>query len=1473
MFGKKKTNADNESQIIDDVESMELTGSLELTEYFAHIYILETANINTADAVSCIIKASLMGETKYTKVIKNIGPGSQIFWGEHLFFQKQFTNHDELDSATFNISVCNYSALFKNTEIGHTSGSLSDIYGLKNHTKPAEWAILTNPQINYKEPMGFIRFAINFSRSKDSKPNLEALCANDKSSSITKMSIPPNIKLKEKQMLIRIFRGDRIVSMDSNGLADPYIVFDFGGLNIKTDCKRETLKPLFYLNVYIPTIYPTITNTLTITFKDYERFSYDDYIGTSNITLADINQGLYKEPMWVYFYGAHTTAKNTKLRDQMDLNPSIASHFKGALKLSIELQELTETKFGIVSFCKDEVHSENNFSISMGLIAEIEYIQNYKPEYYNCKVCVNWGGKRIFTKEHKSKNGVILIFERLHMSEEFGLKQQKLGDIAQICDELPDIIISVVEKNNHISFYRFRPENVLLNRTNADDPIVIELSADQSVSDLGQEDAGIMRLKLYIDSLSNINSRMPSLNPMPKTPFFEDILIICNVYQAKDLMPSDPDGATDAMVKLYHLGTLAQSSVFSNSLDPSWNERLFLKSTIINGSLAPIVIKIFDQDLGLLGDISYEFTGSAIISLNDAIPLDTTDLAEAKMIKRWYQLTIDGTIKTGKIMLSFAYMKQPLLNLFNYKSLGHIEIPKTLYNIKISILGLRDLQSTGILPVRSAEIKINTSSLKDVDTMQNGSAFSELSTLSQNGGSNPTIGTVLNISAYLPINILSMPSISCKVIDKGISFLKMDSIIGTFHINIGAFYYVSVSIVMMKLKNLEIKLNNDDNNVDYNPECKFRLVNLISKCENIIEEAESFIKNENSKFWRIAEKQTTCFTQEKHILGKDNNKKPENDQIQYENFDFIKGSKKSIEDEFNDDVYRTRENNVKDVDSNIFEPIHDKFNTLFNNNKTQIIIFPEYHKVSKDGYKYEEEKEIPNRQLYYGLGFKSRTKNTKHYRKILEKGLEDTEYTGNDLYSTINIFRGTKLPESNSSFFKRLWGGEESYKQMGSFKGNIDVIEDDFLKDIVELGVPEEYLTEVGLPNSIDDWKYNEIDGDMLKTSDVVVVVYIIEAQFYQSLDFFSDNDSYIVLELGDKKIKDKKRIDDNNNPKFFRSYRFNTILPGSGALEISFFDYDFIGRDELIGSTTIDIESRFFDRTWRAYSEHPIETRLLYHPTTSFARGSAKLWLDIFPICKEKPRIWDIDPRPACNLELRVIVWSVYDVTSEDFGGFSDLYVQTSLPSFDMTSKTDIHFAAKKGFGSFNWRNKFSITVDEYSKPEHFRIDFKIFDKDLLSSDDFNSNVTVDIYDLISRVLETEQKQSMLGPHLKNKNKSKIFCLRTIPKIVRAEGQAVGKKVNSAKIVVSIDCLTEKEALASVVGSGRSEPNHDPFLPEPKGRFDFSYDPFNHLEQYTGPITKTKICMCCMIFLLFLIIILFIPVFVPALIANILKK
>jgi len=48
---------------------------------------------------------------------------------------------------------------------------------------------------------------------------------------------------------------------------------------------------------------------------------------------------------------------------------------------------------------------------------------------------------------------------------------------------------------------------------------------------------------------------------------------------------------------------------------------------------------------------------------------------------------------------------------------------------------------------------------------------------------------------------------------------------------------------------------------------------------------------------------------------------------------------------------------------------------------------------------------------------------------------------------------------------------------------------------------------------------------------------------------------------------------------------------------------------------------------------------------------------------------------------------------------------------------------------------------------------------------------------------------------------------------------------------MISVDCVTNREAEIQPVGIGRSDPNQAPFLPAPRGRFQFSLNPFKLLN------------------------------------------
>ena len=101
--------------------------------------------------------------------------------------------------------------------------------------------------------------------------------------------------------------------------------------------------------------------------------------------------------------------------------------------------------------------------------------------------------------------------------------------------------------------------------------------------------------------------------------------------------------------------------------------------------------------------------------------------------------------------------------------------------MSINILGLRNLQSAGILPVKKAFIVIYLMSLVPPDE---GSAMENLRTQPSAAGSNPTINTLIKFSIGLPADPLFCPRLSCTVNDyifKGFS----QPMIGSFIIPVG----------------------------------------------------------------------------------------------------------------------------------------------------------------------------------------------------------------------------------------------------------------------------------------------------------------------------------------------------------------------------------------------------------------------------------------------------------------------------------------------------------------------------------------------------------------------------------------------------------------------------------------------------------------------------------------------------------------
>lgn len=445
--------------------------------------------------------------------------------------------------------------------------------------------------------------------------------------------------------------------------------------------------------------------------------------------------------------------------------------------------------------------------------------------------------------------------------------------------------------------------------------------------------------------------------------------------------------------------------------------------------------------------------------------------------------------------------------------------------------------------------------------------------------------------------------------------------------------------------------------------------------------------------------------------------------------------------------------------------------------------------------------------------------NMKHYRYMLEGGLEDSGYIEKYLFDQFEI---KKISNPTKSFiFQRKY--EE--KVVGLFKG---------LARICKIGDKVE-----------ENEEFLRIQQMMLKKSQVIIRVYIVSCLNLQSKDIKSESDPYIIIKLGEKGIKDDKNFKANDpNPKFFTHFDLPATLPGPSKLKVQVWDKDDYFKDDRIGQTVIDIEDRIFSLKFQTLSEKPIEKRQLFNKCSKVPQGSILLWLEIHPSTSIPPPI-DISEKPPIQFDLRLIIWQTADIQSSDIEDTSDLYIKATLNSTKI-KETDTHYRCQNGSGQFNWRILFNLLLPSSS----CIINLQAWDRDVFTFNDYIGDCSFSFAQLAKDAFESSVRLKMRGGKdsgLKNLTKQdpeKFWLdLKKAEKIV-------------GKVQISFELIPLNLAQACPVGEGRSEPNVDPFLPDPTGRFELTLNPFKLISQTCGPRFRCKIfCVFCCVLCVYLLI------------------
>ncbi|XP_037905651.1 fer-1-like protein 6 [Hermetia illucens] len=160
----------------------------------------------------------------------------------------------------------------------------------------------------------------------------------------------------------------------------------------------------------------------------------------------------------------------------------------------------------------------------------------------------------------------------------------------------------------------------------------------------------------------------------------------------------------------------------------------------------------------------------------------------------------------------------------------------------------------------------------------------------------------------------------------------------------------------------------------------------------------------------------------------------------------------------------------------------------------------------------------------------------------------------------------------------------------------------------------------------------------LLVDMEVVVRVYIVQGLRIRSMDRYSESDSYVKLQFGDKVISDRANyIPNQTNPVFGKVFQIEGIIPREHILHISLYDRDLF--DDLIGCTNIDLEDRL-------RSKH----RAAIGISNEYSESGYNVWRDLKSprnILHEVAAKYDLDP-PEIKEDKLYFAGKVFSDTSK---------------------------------------------------------------------------------------------------------------------------------------------------------------------------------------------------------------------------------
>ena len=1473
-------------------------------DYTVHILIEEVKSLiqlNENHLPYPIVKLTVFNQSKRTEKTKV--PCDSYTYDEHFYFDKADLTVEQLDSSKIIIEVFDSSNSKKRKDyFGIYEFDLEYVYSMRNHSLNNHWLTLSNPESkDMTKIRGYLKLSISVLHDNDSRVELKS----DPES--TSCFVPSQVKVEYEQLSIYLIRAEELPDRDSlvakkkDRQCDPFIIFKYFGLNVESEVSKNINDVAIWNQIInIPIQIPAVSQKIVMLVKDYDKVLSNDNIGSYEISLNDVigPENKYAEYRFIDIYGSSKKDKN-KINNLMNENAEIGSAWNGRILLRIEHKK-TDTP--IISKVKitDNDELTKASSVNRGVMWTVHaklYCAYYLPkEYQKYSIKIMMQDSYMLFEEKKSLNEYI-YWENIKTMQYLSLSDDK--------EQLPDMFFYLLNGNGDpVCFQRIKSTSFYLN----DQIMIIKLFPEPCYDKVKSTiNSGLLKAKIVLYNTATDKNQVDLTNWKDGDSANEGgndleavdfgglgrkmkglYTVVCVVYMSRYLVSKDSNGMNDPYVRITCVDNKQETSKKHETVNGIWNEALIFDGVeldINRKATWPILLaEVLDYDR-----MGSDILGSSYVWLSDSpYKFNSYELVKPK----WHQLYLPkSNAPLGELLLSFYIFDQEHHTM--YRQIN--PVPKTVdYSFEINILGLRDIKPLAMLPIKKAYIKFDMNSL-NVSAGKDDTLPAKI-TQPKDKGSNPTINSAFKFDLKLPEDDIFMPQLQCEVYDYIFSGM-LNPTLGLFLLNIKKLidqtnqqidedlkairvklsYYMGTGVVTNVLGGLGgldklIPKSSKDDIIDTSSNQNNILENSNENIGDLKTDAEIIVRTKNydaqfieknknnAEYFVVLPQYKKYFVpgSNKHkgnktgYLKEDLNLAPSLDY--YYPVGYIPKPDHNKEENAQGEIVEKDPGKI----ANITKHYRRYFGTDLENVPELKIKSPFHTVYLRRG----KDKDVKDETAIFTALSNNKNKIIKSYDpKDDNKTYEEKEEIKREKIRNSKMFYGSVPQQSEGSVLpKNLLD-----KGFGKFKGVIRVCKKQKMTDFqneIEKFKSKDSKIMAELKNVE---KYEKLTKSILVKHEVIIRVYILELRDLPAKDALSDSDPYIKIYFGAEKKFDEQKSHHNDKKivSWFKHYDILSMFPGDSTLRIEVWDYNPIFRDELIGSTSIDLEDRYFNSEWQQLKFKPIEVRSLTHPDISGKQGNISLWVEIFD---RKDSInmtpWQIAPEPLSKVEIRLVVWETEEMRMMDAEDTSDIYVTAFVDPKDKQS-TDVHYRCQTGNASFNWRIVLPLDVPRVNN----RLTLHCYDKDIFSKDDFISGAEIDLTDILKIPKDLDVPITFSKDYVNSVSNDEKMKYEGIEFLSGGDDEEKNKfwvqcyqqNAKSGRILCSLEILPMWKAELNKVGKGRKEPNVAPYLPPPVGRFQWSLNPFTLLNQCVGPRFRKKlywgVCMlCCIIYLIFLI-------------------